>query len=425
MFRLTIDAFFLDPETRAALEAARGDIALTRSSVRLHEGGIPAALEFYAGKQTPDLLVVETLSPTDQIEAELTALSEVVSGPGTEIMLIGRENSIPFYRRMQEIGIGEYVLNPMRAEEFLLGIRKVFGEERATRRGKTYAVMGAKGGVGASTVANNLAWSIREVRPSPTILMDLDLHFGTTTLDYNVDPRAGLRDALVRAGTADVDESFIMRLLTKDLGAQREDDPNGMWMLASNPSAGDSGHLTTTENLEKVLDAAGRLANHMVLDLPRGWSSNWNNLLLAADETIIVTDPSISGLRNTHMIFEALAKSKPAGTRIRYVVNMAGVYGPSDYEMDDFVRKIGQSPLAWLPWDPKAFRKSKQEGKLLVADPKFGELSAGKEFPKLRTAFLDMGKTLLGVDKGAKPAAKPSGKPGFLASLRMKSKTKK
>ncbi len=425
MFRLTIDAFFVDPDTRLALETARSDIALTRSSVRLHEGGIPAALEFYEGKQTPDLLVVETTSPRDQIEEELKALSEIVSGPGTEILLIGREDNIQFYRRMLDFGIGEYLLSPMKAPDFLVAIRKVFGEERATRRGKTYTIMGAKGGVGASTIANNLAWAIREVRPSPTILMDFDLHFGTTTLDYNIDPRAGLRDALVRAATADVDEGLIMRLLTKDIGDQREDDPNGMWMLASNPSAADSGHLTTSENIEKVLDAAGMLANHLVVDLPRGWSSNWNSLLLAADETIIVTDPSISGLRNTHMIFEAVARSKPAGTRIRYVVNMAGVYGPSDYEQADFVRKIGQSPLAWLPWDPKAFRKSKQEGKLLAAGPKYGDLSAGKEFPKLRTAFLDMANTLLGVDAADKTAAKAKAKKGFLASFGMGRKKNK
>lgn len=415
MYRLTIEAFVLDDATGAALREAMADISLVRSRLTVLPGGggIDAAVTHYAetGKPTPDLLVVQSNRDEDGVMAQLDALSEHVS-PGTQLLLIGAVNSIGFYRTVIDQGVGQYMLSPVTGADFMRAIRDVFGAEKSRERGRVVAVAGAKGGVGSSTIAHNIAWSLEAAFSRPTAILDLDLTFGTVAINYNHDPRTGMRDALARASqVADLDEAYLERLF------DRESDT--LWLLASNPSlTADSMSLMSQEALERVLDVAARMAAYTVLDVPHAWTPATAYALMLADEAVVVSDPSIQGLRNTQLMFDALAPNKPQGTHLRYVLNMVGIDRNSEVADKEFSEAIGSAPLATLPWNPGLFRAAGAYGQMV------GDIKRGH---KLVGTFDAMARRLSGVgteDADAAKAAKAKSG-GFLSGLFGGSKKKK
>lgn len=404
MYRLAIEAFTLDDATGAALREAMNDISLVRSRLTVREGGAGAAAAHYAstGAPTPDLLVVQARGDAAAVLAQLDALSEHVS-PGTQVVLIGGVNSIEFYRTVIDQGVGQYLLAPLTASDFMRAIRDVFGAEKAKERGRVIAVVGAKGGVGASTIAHNVAWSLEKAFCKPTAVCDLDLTFGTVAINYNHDPRTGMRDALARAAQpADLDEAYLERLFDKE--------SDTLWLLASNPSlTADTMSLMTQEALERVLDVAARMATYTVLDVPHAWTPAIAYALMLADEAVIVSDPSIQGLRNTQLMFDALAPNKPQGTHLRYVVNMVGVDKGTEVAAKEFSEAIGSAPIESLSWNPALFRAAGAYGQML------GEVKRGH---KLVASFDAVARRVAGgAGEDGEPAKGAKKEGGFLSGL--------
>ncbi len=75
-------------------------------------------------------------------------------------------------------------------------VSQLFSRSGGPRLGRVIAVLGAKGGAGSSTVAHNVSWAIAQNLDSSTVLVDLDLAFGTAGLDFNQDPPQGVAEAI-------------------------------------------------------------------------------------------------------------------------------------------------------------------------------------------------------------------------------------
>ena len=400
MYRLNIAAYTADDAARDALHAAMADISLVRSTLEVLPGGLEAAIARYsAGEDTPELLVVQSDGTEEELRTGLDTLSGLVS-PGTQVVVVGTVDSIDFYRSIIDLGVGQYILAPLTASGFLRAVKDVFGGERAAVRGRTIAVMGSKGGIGASTIAHNLAWCLADTYGKPVSLIDLDLHFGTAGIDYNHEPRFGLRDALQQAlgGEGTVDENLLERLFSKE--------SDTLWLLASAPSMVDSSSILTPEALEAVLDGVARMSDYVVLDMPHVWSASMFSALLVADEVIVVAEPSLQGLRNTQLMFEAIGPSKPQGTFLRYVLNNSGLDKNSEIGAKDFSEAVGSSPVLTLPWMPAAFRGAGIQGKMV------GE---NKRDKKLSAPFLEMARTVSGTVVA--PPRAVGKKVGLLAGL--------
>jgi pilus assembly protein CpaE len=117
-----------------------------------------------------------------------------------KVMVIGAINDIALYRQLVSRGVSEYVVPPFQPLQILRTISGLFADPDAPFVGKQISVVGAKGGVGASTIAHNLAWALAENTKVNTTLVDLDLSFGTTALDFNQEPTQTVADALASAG---------------------------------------------------------------------------------------------------------------------------------------------------------------------------------------------------------------------------------
>ena len=210
--RVSVQAFCETVETAAAVQAAGEDRRLAKAHVKIQMGGISAATEAYHSSPTPNVIVIETDGRSDDILGGLDKLAEVCDA-GTRVIVVGRVNDVLLYRGLTRRGVSEYLIGPVGTLDIVRAICGLFSSPDAKAVGRIVAVVGAKGGVGASTVAHNIAWAIGRDLALDSVVADLDLAFGTAGLDYNQDPPQGIADAVFSPDR--VDTAFVDRLLSK------------------------------------------------------------------------------------------------------------------------------------------------------------------------------------------------------------------
>jgi len=210
--RISIQAFCDDARVAEALQYAAADRRLAKTHVSVHMGGIAAAISHYADSPTPNLIIVDSALRGSQIVSELDQLAESCD-PGTKVIVIGRHNDVLLYRELLKRGVAEYLVTPVDPMGLMESISNLYNNPDTDPVGHVFAFIGAKGGVGSSTVCHNVAWTMSEVLKTDVTIADLDLAFGTTGLDFNQDPVQGIAEAL--AAPERLDDQLLDRLLTK------------------------------------------------------------------------------------------------------------------------------------------------------------------------------------------------------------------
>lgn len=363
----------------SALNQATADRRLARADFAVSPGGLRGAIQFFATNTTPDLLVIETSLQGDALFFELDALAEVCDA-NTKVVVIGAVNDISLYRRLVERGITEYLVAPVGAMGLINVVLRLFPQDEAARPGKVLAFIGAKGGAGSSTVAQNTAWSLAQ-NGTKVLLADLDLHFGTAALNYNIDAPVGFTEQL--AGAERLDEALFERLLHK-----HGQDLN---ILAGATASRDVA-LPTLEVLDKVLDRARATFPIVLLDLPHEWTPWVRQALLSADEVIVTAEPDLANLRNARMMFDLLKAARPNDADPLLVLNRVGVAKRDEIKADEFAASLGVPAKAKFAFAPKVFSQASNGGQMIA------EVS-----PTSGRPFMQLAQTL----GGKAPAQKP------------------
>src|SRR3954453_20076973 len=157
--RVSVQAFCERVETAAAIQAAGEDRRLGKAHVKVQMGGITAAVEAYRGSPTPNIIILEADGRGDGILVGLDGLAEYCDA-GTRVVVIGSTNDVTLYRELVRRGVSDYMLSPVGTIDGVRSICGLFSAPDAKPVGRIVAVVGAKGGVGASTIAHNIAWSV-------------------------------------------------------------------------------------------------------------------------------------------------------------------------------------------------------------------------------------------------------------------------
>src|SRR3954447_13437486 len=210
--RVSVQAFCETVETAAAIQSAGEDRRLGKAHVKIQMGGITAAVEAYRGSPTPNVIMLETEGRGDGILTGLDTLAEFCDA-GTRVIVVGRTNDVTLYRELVRRGVSDYMISPVGTLDVVRSICGLYSAPDAKPVGRVIAVIGAKGGVGASTIAHNIAWAIARDLRLDTVVGDLDLGFGTAGLDFNQDPPQGIADAVFSPER--IDTAFMDRLLSK------------------------------------------------------------------------------------------------------------------------------------------------------------------------------------------------------------------
>jgi len=302
--RISIQAFCETAETAAMTQAAADDRRMAKAHMKIQMGGIAAAVEAYRTSPTPNVVMIESESRHDELLSGLDQLAQVCDA-GTRVIVIGRANDILLYRELVRRGISDYLIAPITTLDVVRAVSGLFSAPDAKAVGRTIAVVGAKGGVGASTVAHNIAWSIARDLKLDTVVADMDLPFGTAGLDYNQDPVQGIAEAVLAPER--IDTAFVDRLLSKCT--------DHLSLLAA------------PATLEHVCDFGADAFEH---------------------------------------IFDVLRGSRPNDRRPLYCLNMVGVPKRPEIKPADFAKAIEDQPLAIIPFEPQMFGTAANNGQMIA-----------------------------------------------------------
>ncbi len=351
--RIELHVFCDNQQTGQILQVATTDRRMARAHVTLQLGGIAAASQVYQTQPTPNVLVVETHSGRDQLMAELAQLSEVCQA-NTKVVVLGHVNDVLLYRELIKAGISEYVVAPISAVGFIDLIAGLFADPTTGPLGRIVAFVGAKGGVGSSTIAHNLAWATSQKQGVDTIITDLDLAFGTASLNFNQDGAGGILDALNQPDR--LDATLIERMMTK-LGNKLN--------LLNGPGSVDRDFNIEGSAVEAILNVVRASTPLVMVDVPNMWAPWIKSTLINADEIVITATPELPSLRNAKNLMDLLRASRPNDRVPHLIINQVGVPKRPEIAPADFAKALGVTPMAVIPHDPASFGLAQGNGQML------------------------------------------------------------
>ena len=342
-----------DGGNRAAVQSAGEDRRLGKAHLKIQMGGVAAAIEAYRTPPTPNVIILETEGRTDILDG-LDQLATVCDA-GTRVVVIGSVNDAAPYRELVRRGVNDYVIGPVETIDVVRSICSLFSASEAVTVGRIIAIVGAKGGVGASTVAHNVAWAIARDLALDSVVIDLDLAFGTAGLDYNKDPLQGIANAVFSPDRPDT--AFIDRLLSKCT--------DRLSLLAA-PATLDRVYDFGEQAFDAIFDTLRMTTPCIVLDIPHQWSGWTRRALVGADDILIVAEPDLANLRNAkNMLTCSRQRGPTTGPRCIVSIRSACRSGP-EINPREFVKALESQPIAAIPFDSQMFGTAANNGQMIA-----------------------------------------------------------
>lgn len=352
--RITIQAFCEHSQTAQMVESVMHDRRMSKVALTTHNGGIDGAVETYKSNPTPNLIIVETSLPPEQVPQALGRLAEVCDA-ATRVVVLGHVNDVLLYRELIRSGISEYIVLPATAQTLVNAITELFASESAAPIGRTIGFVSAKGGAGGSTVAHNVAWSIATALRQDCLIVDLDLPFGTVGLNFNQDPPHGLADALL--ANQKVDQTMLDRLMSKAA--------NHINLLTA-PAALDRTWDFEEGDFEQVIEICQKSVPVVVLDIPHAWNAWTRRTLAAVDEVVIVAEPDLANLRNAKNLADTIKAMRPTERGPSLVLNRVGVPRRPEITPGEFATSVECQLVGQIAFDAALFGTAANNGQMIA-----------------------------------------------------------
>ena len=352
--RISIQAFCETQAVAGPIERMAEDRRMTKAQTRVYMGGLAAAVEFYQSAPTPNLIIIEVTCGPDELMERLGDLAQVCD-PSSRVVLVGHHNDVALYRELIRSGISEYMVAPVAIADMMSVISTLFVDPSAEPLGRTVAFVGAKGGVGASTIAHNVSWAMSTLFQTEVIVADMDLPFGTANINFDQDPAQGIAEAVFSPER--IDEVYLDRLLATC--AEK------LSLLAA-PSMLDKVYDFDADSFTQLIDVAQRSAPLVALDVPHVWNGWTKTTLARADEVVIVAAPELANLRNTKNLVDTLRKLRPNDFAPRLVINTVGMPKRPEISPADFADPLDLDPTAIIPFDAQLFGNAANSGRMLA-----------------------------------------------------------
>jgi pilus assembly protein CpaE len=352
----TVDcaAFIADEETRRVVEQSCQALGKDAS---VSEGGSREAMEYLSEAPMPEILIVDVSDTGKPLSTMLTITAAFAEN--TKVIAIGSVNDIALYRELIDGGVSDYLVKPVSEKalsEAIARERNLPQNPEPVAAEKTpanvVAVIGTRGGVGASTIAANCAWIVAQEHKKPTTLLDLDLQFGTVALVLDIEPTRGLREALENPSR--IDSLFLSSAAAKV--------SDRLTVLAAEEAVDGEVNFDPSA-IDLLLGEINRSSQFVFVDLPRTGSVGRTRLLQITSQIVVVTDVTLAGLRDCIRLIAMLERAAPQAKLI-VAANRAG-RGENGLNRTEFEKALGRKVDIILPEDQKALAASVNRGKPL------------------------------------------------------------
>ena len=387
-------AYVCDEITAEALRPIASELGWAVE--KIHKGGLRNAIQSLSVSASPQILFVDLAESGDPLN-DINALAEVCE-PGTVVIAAGQVNDVRLYRDLVSSGIQDYLLKPLHADM----LREAFGHAQALlntpkhveistdRPHCSVAVIGTRGGVGASTIATSLAWLLADREKRATALLDLDVHFGTGALSLDLEPGRGLTDAIDNPSR--IDGLFIERAMVKaseNLSVLSAEAPINAPLVTDG-----SAFYQLQEEMRAAFECT-------VVDLPRAMMIQHPQLVSDIQLGVIVTELTLASARDTIRILSWMKTNAPQ-TRLFVLANRMHAGGQLEISRKDFEGSIERKIDYLVSFDQKLASQAAKLGKPFVEVGKTSKTIA--PITALATAIASA------VPDGASDGAKPKGK---------------
>jgi len=352
-------AFVCDPAVTEALVPILSEHEWPLDSVS--QGGIENAIRTLGASPSPRFLLVD-LSDSGDPRSDIYSLAEVCE-PGTSVIALGQQNDVALYRDLIDSGIIEYFVKPVTTDEVRMAIMNAeqalrMAEETGAQQPedvvkRCISVIGVRGGTGASLIASSAAWLMANEIDKKVALLDLDIHFGTDALVFDLEPGRGLIDALDNPSR--VDSLFIERAVIKE--------SENLAVLSAEASLTETA-VADPAALSHLIEQLRGSYDILIMDAPRAMVAQHPLILSEATDIILVTDMSLAGTRDTIRMLNFIKDTAP-NANVRLLANRLGSNGPVEVDQKDFEASV-ERKIDWtLPFDPKTVVMAAKHGKPL------------------------------------------------------------
>jgi pilus assembly protein CpaE len=370
-------------------------VELGWDSAKVNKGGLRNAVQSLSVSASPQILFVDLSESGDPLN-DINALAEVCE-PGTVVIAAGQVNDVRLYRDLVASGIQDYLLKPLspdvmreafaHAQAILNAPKQV--EAAVERPHCSVAVIGARGGSGASTVATSLAWLLSDKSARSTALLDLDVHFGTGALALDLEPGRGLTDAIENPSR--IDGLFIERAMVRasdKLAVLSAEAPINSPLMTDGAA-----FFQLQEEMRAAFECT-------VVDLPRGMLVQHPHLMSDINVTIVVTELTLAAARDTIRLLSWLKSNAPQ-TQVITVASKMPATSTLEITRKDFEGSIERKLDFVIGYDQKLAAQAAKLGKT------FAEAGRGN---KVTQPLVQLAEQVLGASDAAAEEAENSGK---------------
>ncbi len=360
---------------------------------KCHKGGLRNGVQSLSITASPNILMVDLSESGDPLN-DINALAEVCE-PGTVVIAVGQVNDVRLYRDLVASGIQDYLLKPLSAgqvRDALVSAQAIFTAPRAhdpaaAKRHVSTAIVGTRGGVGASMLATSLAWMFASDHSMPTALLDLDVHFGTGALTLDLEPGRGLTDAIENPSR--IDGLFIERAMIRA-------NDNLSILSAEAPI---NSPLMTDGSAFVQLEEEFRQAFEMtVIDLPRNMLINFPHLLADVNCVVLATEYTLASARDAIRILSWL-KANAAHVQTFVVANKVQA-ATQEISKADFEASIERKVDYTIPYDLKAVTNAAKLGQTFAEANRAAK--GGAAVREIANAIIGVGDAEVAINKGKK-----------------------
>ncbi len=372
------------------------------------KGGLRNAVQSLSVSASPQILLVDLSESGDPIN-DINSLAEVCE-PGTVVVAVGQVNDVRLYRDLLLSGLQDYLLKPVSPD----ALRDAFAnahnilnapkhdEKSGNRPHVATAIIGARGGVGATTIASSLAWTFAERKGLLTGFLDLDVHFGTGALLLDIEPGRGLSDAIENPSR--IDGLFIERATIK---------ATDKLSILSAEAPLSSPIMTDGAAFYQLQEEFRAAFENSVVDLPRNMLISYPHLLHDVNVSVIVTELSLAAARDTIRILSWMRSNAPHCKLIVVANKMQSA--AVEISRKDFESTIERKIDLVLPVDGKATAQAAKLGKPVVDAMRSSKLSTGI----VALAELIQSNVEEGVEEEDKDSKQKNAKKSLLAGFKM------
>jgi pilus assembly protein CpaE len=334
----------------------------------------------HPGVKQPAVLIVD-LRHEPQIPVALSNLKR--QHPSTGILIVASKLDPALMLEAMRAGVNEFVTAPVTVPELQAAIKRLMGSLAPAARGEVFAFIGAKGGVGATTVAVNTATALAKMSPSSTLLIDLNVACGDAAVFLGAEPRFSVMDALENVQR--LDSAYFSGLVVHN--------KSGLDLLgaAARP-------LTRTfepARIRTLLDYVSGSHQYTVLDVPRSDSAALDSLELAT-RIVLVVNQELATVRNAS---RTAATLKQRYGQARLLMVLARTDRRAEIGLDDVERTVGLEINHMIPNDYRLALQAMNKGRPIVLD-------GGTE---LSSAFTGFARQLAGVAETKKDSKARAG----------------